>query len=97
MRRAAEELRSAVASLQNAEPKAPKALLDEMKSLSSTLQSQEPKACWLKADSRVELRSAVASLQNAESKAPKALLDEMKSLRFLPAVARAEHAAGRSR
>ena len=52
----AEEVRSALASPQNADPKAPKALLDEMKSLSSSLQSQEPNLRRVVAE---ELRSAL--------------------------------------
>ncbi len=78
MRRAvADELRSAVASLQNAEPKAPKALLDELKALSSSLQSQEPNMRRAVAD---ELRSAVASLQSAEPKVAKAMMDEIRAI-----------------
>ena len=78
LRRAvAEEVRSAVASLQNAEPKAPKAVLDEMKSLSFSLQSQEPNLRRVVAE---ELRTAVASLQNADPKVAKAMMDEIRAL-----------------
>ena len=72
-----EEVRSAVANSQNAEPKAPKAIVEELKSLSSSIQSQEPAMRRAVAE---ELRAVVASLQNAEPKVPKAILDEIRAL-----------------
>ena len=72
-----EEVRSAVANSQNAEPKAPKAIVEELKLLSSSIQSQEPAMRRAVAE---ELRAVVASLQNAEPKVPKAILDEIRAL-----------------
>ena len=66
-----------VAILQNAEPKAPKALLDEMRSLNSSIQAQEPNVRRVVAE---ELRSAVANLQNTEPKVSKAILDEIRTI-----------------
>ena len=72
-----EEVRSAVANSQNAEPKAPKAIVEELKSLNSSIQSQEPAMRRAVAE---ELRAVVASLQNAEPKVPKAILDEIRAV-----------------
>ncbi len=78
MRRAvAEEVRSAVASLQSGEPKAPKALVEELKLLGSSIQSQEPNVRRAVAE---EVRGAIASLQGGEQKSPKALVEELRSL-----------------
>ncbi len=76
-RAVAEEVRSAVASLQSGEQKAPKALVEELKSLSSSIQSQEPNVRRAVAE---EVRAAVASLQSGEQKAPKTLIEELSRL-----------------
>jgi hypothetical protein len=60
-----------------AEPKAPKALVDEIRSLSASVQTQEPNTRRAIAE---EIRSAVATLQNAEPRVPKALLDELRNI-----------------
>ncbi len=60
-----------------AEPKAPKALVDEIRGLAASVQTQEPNARRAIAE---EIRSAVATLQNAEPRAPKAILDELRNI-----------------
>ncbi len=71
------DIRAIAERIENAEPKAPPALLKEVQALAAAVEAQGPQSRQAIVE---EIRAATAAIQSAEPRVPAALLEDMKAL-----------------